>query len=90
MKSMRGKKKPPGLMLTSLLDMFTIILIFLIVSFEAEETSGARRARPRRFAQDPARGSSAAVRRLRGAGSAPRGTDRRERSSSIPPLTPIT
>ncbi len=37
MKSMRGKKKPPGLMLTSLLDMFTIILIFLIVSFEAEE-----------------------------------------------------
>ena len=32
----RRKKKPPGLMLTSLLDMFTIILIFLIVSFEAE------------------------------------------------------
>lgn len=31
------KKKPPGLMLTSLLDMFTIILIFLIVSFEAED-----------------------------------------------------
>jgi biopolymer transport protein ExbD len=30
-------KKPPGLMLTSLLDMFTIILIFLIVSFEAED-----------------------------------------------------
>ncbi|MEM6958202.1 MAG: biopolymer transporter ExbD [Myxococcota bacterium] len=30
------KKKPPVLMLTSLLDMFTIILIFLIVSFEAE------------------------------------------------------
>ena len=29
--------KPPGLMLTSLLDMFTIILIFLIVSFEAED-----------------------------------------------------
>jgi len=29
-------KKPPGLMLTSLLDMFTIILIFLIVSFDAE------------------------------------------------------
>lgn len=28
---------PPGLMLTSLLDMFTIILIFLIVSFEAED-----------------------------------------------------
>ncbi|MEZ4248675.1 MAG: biopolymer transporter ExbD [Polyangiales bacterium] len=28
--------KPPGLMLTSLLDMFTIILIFLIVSFDAE------------------------------------------------------
>ena len=32
----RKNKKPPGLMLTSLLDMFTIILIFLIVSFEAE------------------------------------------------------
>lgn len=31
------KKKPPALMLTSLLDMFTIILIFLIVSFEAED-----------------------------------------------------
>src|SRR6056297_3359199 len=31
------KKKPGGLMLTSLLDMFTIILIFLIVSFEAED-----------------------------------------------------
>jgi biopolymer transport protein ExbD len=30
-------KPPPGLMLTSLLDMFTIILIFLIVSFEAED-----------------------------------------------------
>lgn len=29
-------KRPPALMLTSLLDMFTIILIFLIVSFEAE------------------------------------------------------
>lgn len=33
----RRKQKPPGLMLTSLLDMFTIILIFLIVSFEAED-----------------------------------------------------
>ncbi|MDF1562012.1 MAG: biopolymer transporter ExbD [Deltaproteobacteria bacterium] len=31
------KKKAPALMLTSLLDMFTIILIFLIVSFEAED-----------------------------------------------------
>ncbi len=31
------EKKPAGLMLTSLLDMFTIILIFLIVSFEAED-----------------------------------------------------
>ncbi|MFU8804322.1 MAG: ExbD/TolR family protein [Bradymonadaceae bacterium] len=31
------KKKPKGLMLTSLLDMFTIILIFLIVSFESED-----------------------------------------------------
>lgn len=34
---MRRKKKKPALMLTSLLDMFTIILIFLIVSFEAED-----------------------------------------------------
>ena len=33
----RRKKKGAGLMLTSLLDMFTIILIFLIVSFEAED-----------------------------------------------------
>ncbi|MBA2665282.1 MAG: biopolymer transporter ExbD [Bradymonadaceae bacterium] len=31
------RSKPKGLMLTSLLDMFTIILIFLIVSFEAED-----------------------------------------------------
>lgn len=31
------QSKPAGLMLTSLLDMFTIILIFLIVSFEAED-----------------------------------------------------
>jgi|GEM_PF-1817480 len=31
------KKKAPGLMLTPLLDMFTIILIFLIVSFNAED-----------------------------------------------------
>jgi biopolymer transport protein ExbD len=30
-------RRPPGLMLTSLLDMFTIILIFLIVSFEAQD-----------------------------------------------------
>lgn len=30
-------KKPPALMLTSLLDMFTIILIFLIVSFSNED-----------------------------------------------------
>ncbi|MDD9945202.1 MAG: biopolymer transporter ExbD [Myxococcales bacterium] len=36
MKKHRPSRKPPGLMLTSLLDMFTIILIFLIVSFEAE------------------------------------------------------
>ncbi len=36
MKLRRKKKKPPGLMLTSLLDMFTIILIFLIVSFDSE------------------------------------------------------
>lgn len=33
----RRKKRRPTLMLTSLLDMFTIILIFLIVSFEAED-----------------------------------------------------
>ncbi len=31
------KSKPPTLMLTPLLDMFTIILIFLIVSFTAED-----------------------------------------------------
>ncbi|MEM6961701.1 MAG: biopolymer transporter ExbD [Myxococcota bacterium] len=36
MRRRRGPKKAPTLMLTSLLDMFTIILIFLIVSFEAE------------------------------------------------------
>jgi len=33
----RSPAKPPPLMLTSLLDMFTIILLFLIVSFEAED-----------------------------------------------------
>ncbi len=37
MKIRRRHKKPPTLMLTSLLDMFTIILIFLIVSFGAED-----------------------------------------------------
>lgn len=31
------RRRRPTLMLTSLLDMFTIILIFLIVSFEAED-----------------------------------------------------
>ena len=31
------RNKAPGLMLTPLLDMFTIILIFLIVSFDAED-----------------------------------------------------
>ena len=36
MKRLRRNKAAPALMLTSLLDMFTIILIFLIVSFEAE------------------------------------------------------
>ena len=36
MKRLPRNKAAPGLMLTSLLDMFTIILIFLIVSFEAE------------------------------------------------------
>ena len=36
MRLKRKKKGVPPLMLTSLLDMFTIILIFLIVSFEAE------------------------------------------------------
>lgn len=33
----RRKRRRPALMLTSLLDMFTIILIFMIVSFEAED-----------------------------------------------------
>jgi biopolymer transport protein ExbD len=33
----RTPSRPPTLMLTSLLDMFTIILLFLIVSFEAED-----------------------------------------------------
>lgn len=33
----RRKKRRPTLMLTSLLDMFTIILIFMIVSFDAED-----------------------------------------------------
>jgi biopolymer transport protein ExbD len=37
MRSRFEQTKPPGLMLTSLLDMFTIILIFLIVSFEAKD-----------------------------------------------------
>lgn len=37
MKLRRRRKAKPSLMLTSLLDMFTIILIFLIVSFEAED-----------------------------------------------------
>ena len=37
MKHRRSPKKPPALMLTSLLDMFTIILIFLIVSFSNED-----------------------------------------------------
>ena len=37
MKAPRRKKGRPALMLTSLLDMFTIILIFLIVSYDAEE-----------------------------------------------------
>ena len=38
MRTKFGKPKaPPGLMLTSLLDMFTIILIFLIVNFKAED-----------------------------------------------------
>ncbi|PIE15102.1 MAG: hypothetical protein CSA66_08225 [Proteobacteria bacterium] len=34
---LRKGKRPPSLMLTPLLDMFTIILIFLMVSFEAED-----------------------------------------------------
>ncbi len=33
----RKKRKPMGLMLTSLLDMFTIILVFLMVSFQAAD-----------------------------------------------------
>lgn len=37
MKISRPRKARPALMLTSLLDMFTIILIFLIVSYDAEE-----------------------------------------------------
>lgn len=37
MKSFKKSRKAPGLMLTPLLDMFTIILIFLIVSFNAED-----------------------------------------------------
>ncbi len=37
MKFRRPPRKAQPLMLTSLLDMFTIILIFLIVSFEAED-----------------------------------------------------
>ncbi len=37
MRIRRRPKKKQTLMLTSLLDMFTIILIFLIVSFEAED-----------------------------------------------------
>jgi len=37
MRISRKKKPAPKLMLTSLLDMFTIILIFLIVSFDAEK-----------------------------------------------------
>ncbi|MBN2529307.1 MAG: biopolymer transporter ExbD [Deltaproteobacteria bacterium] len=35
--SKRGKKKKMALQLTSLLDMFTIILVFLMVSFQAED-----------------------------------------------------
>ncbi|MEZ4472913.1 MAG: hypothetical protein R3F60_19425 [bacterium] len=37
MKRLRRRRTRPTLMLTSLLDMFTIILIFLIVSFESED-----------------------------------------------------
>lgn len=37
MKIRRPRKARPTLMLTSLLDMFTIILIFLIVSYDAQE-----------------------------------------------------
>lgn len=33
----RKKRRAPGLMLTPLLDMFTIILIFLLVSFDNED-----------------------------------------------------
>ena len=36
-RAMQRKKKAPGLMLTSLLDMFTIILIFLIISFDSQD-----------------------------------------------------
>ncbi len=34
---LQRRRRAPGLMLTPLLDMFTIILIFLMVSFEAED-----------------------------------------------------
>ncbi len=37
MRRLPRRKRRPTLMLTSLLDMFTIILIFLIVSFDAED-----------------------------------------------------
>ena len=37
MRGRRGKNKPK-LMLTSLLDMFTIILLFLLVNFDSENT----------------------------------------------------
>ena len=41
MKSSRfaNQAEPPGLVLTPLLDMFTIILIFLIVSFKADDSN---------------------------------------------------
>lgn len=37
LKKFLRRRSAPGLVLTPLLDMFTIILIFLIVSFEAED-----------------------------------------------------
>jgi len=33
----RPRRKPPALILTPLLDMFTIILVFLMVSFQSED-----------------------------------------------------
>jgi biopolymer transport protein ExbD len=36
----KRKERPPGLMLTSMMDMFTIILLFLIVNFSDDPARG--------------------------------------------------